>query len=459
MLLQCFFVWWDELEARSRLWLVMILVLSLGLRAMEFAIHEEPEKEPRRSYFAQSIAEGRGLTGCTFFFPLCGPGNDVTASVVPLPPLVFAAAIVAFDDQSHTAIVVLHIILGVVTTALIYQIVLRLFDSRRSALLGAFLYAIYVPAIRLGSRLQAETICIFLLSLAMLAVISGISSGRLRTWLLAGLSLGLAAQSREALVYFPFVLVLFVPLITAGGRRQRLLQAGALLFAFSITLTPWIVRNALVFHGFVPGGTLNGYNLYRHNYLVAGENYLRHVRMQEAIVAVEHLLNRRTDLRGNLNEFEMDRVYRQEAIKIIQAHPVRYLHLSLYRFLLLFRMNELGLAGLTHIVFLPLAVATVLRRHFLEPPGMVPVVLLIAYYTAGHMLVNASIRYIVPMMPFVMVLTADQLDRVVTQLINRIRKLSNIWQLSTIVATTVVTMTIVIILINELLYGQPHGHG
>ena len=38
-----------------------------------------------------------------------------------------------------------------------------------------------------------------------------------------------------------------------------------------------------------------------------------------------------------------------------------------------------------------------------------PLVLFVAYYTAGHMMANTRIRYAAPLMPTIIVLASDQL--------------------------------------------------
>jgi hypothetical protein len=133
---------------------------------------------------------------------------------------------------------------------------------------------------------------------------------------------------------------------------------------------------------------------------------------------VRALLARRTDLRGDENESQMDRVYREEAVAIIRIYPLRYAALSGYRlvaFLTDYGVNptRLGptgwIVGLENLFIVGLMVACALRRRLREPRVLFALLLLLAYYTAGHVLVNARLRYLAAVMPLFMVLAADTL--------------------------------------------------
>jgi 4-amino-4-deoxy-L-arabinose transferase-like glycosyltransferase len=399
------------------LWLVAILLLSSSLRVGALAIRGLPVDESRHYEIALNVAEGRGFTFCNSYFPFCGPDNNQTATVGPVPILVFAALMVAFGDLAIYLIVALQMLLGLVTTVFIYKIAMRLFGSQRNALLGALFWGTFLPMISLELRVEAEAIFTCLLSAGILALLYGWSNNRVFTWMLAGICFGLASLSRAPLLYFLPISIIFIMLTPSVRVRRRLMNSGIFLVAFILILTPWIVRNALVFNAFIPGGTLNGYNLYRHNYIIADDNYLRYVQGEEAHSVRDRLIEegKWTHIRGDENEFEMDRIYQREAMQIIKAYPHRYLLLSLYRLLPLW--TDIGvieplpalwqLLALENIVLIVLAVATVVRRRRMTPNFLL-ILTLIGYYTLGHMMVNAQMRYSTPIMPYVIILASDQ---------------------------------------------------
>ena len=71
--------------------------------------------------------------------------------------------------------------------------------------------------------------------------------------------------------------------------------------------------------------------------------------------------------------------------------------------------SKIGAEGYANLVFLLLGGLCLWRRGLGLPLAGVPILLLLAYYTAGHMAVNAKLRYAGPMMPLVYAFASDQI--------------------------------------------------
>jgi 4-amino-4-deoxy-L-arabinose transferase-like glycosyltransferase len=421
--------WWRSLDSKPLLWLLLILGIGGMLRVAAFTVKDIPLPATRYQRLATHLAASGEFTYCNTYFPFCGPGNETTAAFEPLPVLVYAACLRLFGPLGIHGVVVFQLLLGLLLTGVLYGLIVCLFGDRRTALLGAFLWATYIQMIALELMLYPEAIFAAVLGLGLLALVYALRRGQVRWWLAAGLGLGLAALSRASFVYYPLVLLGVLALVPAT--RRLCSGRGVVMFAvaYVVVLSPWVVRNFVVFQAFVPGGTLTGYNLYRHNHFITGKHYFHYGDIEDMNAAIARLVKTRQDLRGNENEYDMDRVYRQEAVRIIQAHPVRYALLSLYRFLPLWTdygirdeplSRLLRLVGLENILLLALGVAAAVRRRGGRPPELVPLLVLVVYYTLGHMLVNARIRYIVPIMPYIMVFAADQCVHIVRRFVVRL---------------------------------------
>jgi hypothetical protein len=420
-----------SLNRKFRLFvLFLILFAGVVIRVVAESVTDLPLEEARRQRIAANLVRGREYVFCNHYFPFCGADNETTASVEPLPVLIFAVFMAALDERAVLAILIFQMLLGVLSAYVLYRMVFHLFDDLRTAYLGAFLWATYTPLIATSElSMEAESIFTFLLMVGILALLYGLDKGRWFYWVIAGLSLGLAALSRSSLLYVTPAVVLSTFLVPWEDWRRRLTNGVLALLAFSLVLTPWVVRNWVVFDAFVPGVTLSGYNLYRHNHIIAKDDYLYYVYSPEMREAQERIIAMRPDLRGDENEAEMDQVYREEAVKIIRDHPGRYLLLSLYRFIPLWTNLDVryGLipdvfwhfAAAENLTLLGLAVAAVIRRRAIRPRTMLPILGLIALYTLGYMLVNARLRFVVPIMPFVIALSADQIVHLFARLSSR----------------------------------------
>ena len=436
---------------RRWLWAALCLAVAFRLAVLVAEVSRGDgidQSESRVHTVAESVASGRGMRLCNQYFPSCARGNDATAQVGPLPVLVLAAAMQLAPSHARIAFVLVQILAGLATIACSYGLARRLHAHPGSAVLAALGLAVYPHLARLELRIGEEPLFTALLCAGMLALARHLDQRTLGTAALAGMLLGAAALCRSALVYFVPILAVALPVLRTIAKRserpaahahpppalhlalRHLACAAALCAGFAVPLAPWVARGYAAFGSFVPGGTMTGYNLYRHNHVVASPDYLRYVRGDEAADAVAALLARRTDLRGDESEAEMDRVYRTEALRIIAAHPVRYAILSAHRILPL--LTEHGVSptplplvwraiGLAHVALFALAGWVFVERRAARPAALGAVALLLGYYVAGHLLANAKLRYVVPVVPLVAAVAADSARRLGARVIGEDR--------------------------------------
>jgi hypothetical protein len=125
--------------------------------------------------------------------------------------------------------------------------------SRRNGTIAAALYLLWPVPILLTATPQKEMLALLLAAQAALAVV------RLRRELSSaeivrlGLCAGLLALTQPAFAPFPAIALLLL-------KRDARAILGSAAIAL-LVLTPWWVRNWLVFHSFVPLTTATGYNL------------------------------------------------------------------------------------------------------------------------------------------------------------------------------------------------------
>jgi len=422
---------WRRLEGDPRPWLLGILGLGAGFRVMAALIAGVSGEEPRTLLVAQSLAQGKGFRLCDLYFPTCGPGHDLTAQVGPVPAGVFAGVLRLVGERMAVPLLVaLQMGLGLLTVYGVFALTRTLFGRTRSALLAALLCATYPHLISYELFPREEPLFTAVLVGATLALILALREAEPSRGVVAGLGFGVASLCRFALVYAPLLLTAVMPFLTLGPVRRRLVVTVGFAVAFALVMLPWVWRNQRAFGAFVPGGTLAGYNLYRHNFILAEDGPLHYVEGTEADSAIRALLDRHPELTGREDEVQLNRLYADEAKAIIRAHPWRYLELSGRRLLALFTEygvdpNALPLSwwvvNIEHLLFAVLALATLVRHRFLEPAGLLAIALVLGYYVAGHALANARLRYIVPVMPLFMVLASDTMDAVGSALLHRRR--------------------------------------
>jgi 4-amino-4-deoxy-L-arabinose transferase-like glycosyltransferase len=237
--------------------LVVALIVRLGYVAAT-PDYEAIDDAHNYDVHARSIAAGHGFarigsgpTGQTAFRPpgypyFLGGVYKLTGTDEVKPEVRYRAGRIA-NALIGTAIVAL---IGVLARQLL---------GRRAALAAMALGAVYVPLILVSGTLMSEPLFTALLLGALAAAIQHRRSEHRHRWaLVAGVLGGLAILTRANAA------ILLVPLAFAvwDGRPRwtwRALAPPAMLVAVALaTVSPWTIRNAVVFHSFVPVSTQLG---------------------------------------------------------------------------------------------------------------------------------------------------------------------------------------------------------
>lgn len=366
-----------------------------------------------------NLINGRGYAICTAYFPFCGPGDQPTASMEPVPVLFFGA-IALLTHQSLLAACFGEILANLTLMAAVYTLTRQL-AGNRTALLAAGLWATYLPALKLIPQISGDLVGAALLALALVCFLRAQTSQRWAGWIGSGLFLGLAIQSRSALLIL--APVLFLGLLAEGTLQAHtrltkflkyLLPALTLLGLVIATQLPWIIRNLKTFHSPILGTTLTGYVLYRHNYILGENHFLHIVGADEALGMMKTFLAQHPELGKSTTEVEMNSAFQADALKIIRAYPARYLALSLYRFFPLWFNwgvdqaygNQPTIPTYLLMVEQAILLFAALRGAWLTGKRSWPLWTGIMAVTMAYMAFNAQLRYLVPVLPFVISLAA-----------------------------------------------------
>jgi hypothetical protein len=350
--------------------------------------------------------------------------GETTAERGPIFPLYLALIFGLFGISKGVSLAVsMQAVLDTLNCWLVWKLAWKLFRCRHTAVLAAFMWAIYLPGMIVDVWLYSEplfTLILCLFNLNMLLLMDDPSWPR---FLSAGILLGLATLCRPITLYFPLLLL---PMLIWLFRRQ----AGKIgryslvfLFGFSLILSPWVLRNYLQFKKFVPASTLLGYNWYyslvrmeRPDYLELGEFY--------DWKEIHRLSQRRFTALGidfkEKNEAERDQLLRREAWKMIKKYPLRYLFICLNRLgIIWFNLDIRGPSRLRSLAILaihaPIMILCLLAFIFFRGRWSFissPMVLLILYNSLGYMLVLGSWRFNIPMMPYILIFSAYALVRI-----------------------------------------------
>ena len=218
---------------------------------------------------AQALANGRGYADP--FHGHTGP----TAWVAPLFPLLLAGVFKVFGvytNLSSWVILAIDSLLNALLIPLLWETGERCFDTR-VARWSVWIWALYPAAMQYAVRwVWDTTLSTLLFQLALVIALRAGSIGNhagdgptWNRWLAFGLVWGLIAVSNPALLIF--LPVCGISIIARSGRlwTHQLAKAFYAFLLFVAVAAPWAIRNAIVFHAFVPFRSNFGAELYLGN--------------------------------------------------------------------------------------------------------------------------------------------------------------------------------------------------
>jgi 4-amino-4-deoxy-L-arabinose transferase-like glycosyltransferase len=256
--------------------LLVILLLAFGLRMgvffafpAVFAFDQTDDLHGSRAYdeYAQNLL----ATG------VYGRSAGTPDAIIPPLYSVVVAAVYGVAGRSATAIALVHSALDLISIALLYHIVRRLFrggplwgqpPGEWAGLLAALLMAFYPYLVFQNLTLNDTALFIalmhgFILAVVLLRERPRMDRAGILLAALAGVVLGLATLGRAQLVLFaPFVGLWFLFRLDLRQTITRLLPVALISL---LVLLPWMARNYGVYGQFVALSLNSGENVYQGN--------------------------------------------------------------------------------------------------------------------------------------------------------------------------------------------------
>jgi len=398
-------------ETRTAVWLfVVALVLRIGFVLLypqyPFGLADD------RGYdeLGWSLASGTG-----FSLP-SDSGRYPAVGVGPLYPFLLGLLYLVFGHDL-TAVRLLQAVVSAAVVLLTWQMTRAAGYSSKIALLSAAFVASYPAFIIYTGVVMTEVLFTFLLVASIWAFLCALENRSSWTWILAGALMGATILHRsEVLVLVPMCAGVAVYRCT----RDTLAGVVFFLAAAGLVVAPWTVRNYVTFDEIVPVSANGGRTLW-----IATKPWDEWVPDDPELQA----------LITGLDQIEIDQALGRAAVQDIIAAPVQYLELCLKRvpqfwigshttylvgfsesFRTYFANGAYGrlltkiallLANLGLILFAVAGVWQTSRATWRKPAALLLVPIL--GVSAVHVLLFATSRFHVPVMPFVLVFAAVQL--------------------------------------------------
>jgi hypothetical protein len=351
------------------------------------------------------IASAANLAGSGTFAVGADPAWEM-----PGAALFFAGFMVLWPDP-NAAIVPIRLaqaVLVLLQAVLIGKIAQQIYADRLAGFVAYAIVAVYPFLLLYQAVLVSETLFNTFLIMGIASLYWWRDRGlRIdRVFFLTCLCLGLATYTKATLTMLPPLLIASA---TLGARDLRLTFRVLLIAALvhAVLLAPWWVRNYELLHAFVPFTTSAAENLY------LGNN------PRNPMVGIDWSANADPEvvdrIRAIPDVVEQEHAFAAEAIRYIVADPAAFAQRMGRKFLRFWNVvpnaaeyrspwYRIGSAA----SFGPILVFSILSAILWWRRLLVaaPILLLVTYFTVLHIVTIASLRYRLPLEPFLIAMAS-----------------------------------------------------
>ncbi|PWT94072.1 MAG: hypothetical protein C5B54_00655 [Acidobacteria bacterium] len=316
----------------------------------------------------------------------------------------FLAFIYMIFGHSYVNVYFAQAVLDSFSAVVLYRIASR-YVSTEIALLSGFLYALYpYPAIFCGVLHQDILLIFSTLIVLLLLARAKQNSNQNSLWFVIGGSVALTALVKANFIFF-----IAVPMLTLFFIHdvKKITSIALMIGGFILFLSPWVIRNYLIFHAFPP--------------LATGHSGIGLLMLEDEIKGEDPLLTRwaaqpARDVKNFLDgaqSIELEKKEAREALSFLRNHWPQYCvvmikhipNLWLTRYSR-WQSGRVALAGkiLSWLVLIPGLIGMWILRHRWRE--LLPLYLTIIIITLFHIPYVVEARYTLPARPIMLIFVA-----------------------------------------------------
>ncbi len=415
---------------------VIILLISLVSGLLDVSLSWKKASGFEYLWIAESIESGNGFS---FSFPV---GLDYTTPKVdeyfptaheePGYPFFMAFASKVFGEYGRQVILFLQVVALHLTSVIIYHIARKVFNYSTGILAGLIL--LVVPGVK---NLAVESFGppIFaglMISISTYLIIRCSEDMSLRRGILLGFILGFSSLLYAPIMLFIPLSIFFLLYYLHPYRPVIGKTVLATLFTAVIVVSPWTVRNYLVFGHFIPLKTGLGIIAYESNPILAStfssESYAcsdefgplwKAQNAREAVFFSGQLHYTLSDRSRKciervapigfkqFNEAERDKIYLKKTFDFILSQPLTFADLAFNRILLFFAFNK----GVIFMLFVISIIFSLRNKR-----SRLLILLVFAYIAIFLLIEPFWYRYRYPIEPIIVIVSSYSPALVISKL-------------------------------------------
>lgn len=340
--------------------------------------------------------------------------NQPTVFIMPGYPFILAFFMKIFGKiDGLMAVRYFQGLLQVISLYLIFRICKEIFNDK-IALIAIILNAVYLPEMVSAGLILTEAVFKFLLTLLVFISIKAIKNKSLYYYSMGGIIWGLAVLIRPTILVYPIV-IFIMWLVYKYSVKEMLVRTLLVLFIGMAIISPWAIRNYIVFERFIPL-TLSSGNPF----------------LQGAYINYDQSKNY-TPYKASKDIIENDKIEKETGIKRLKQEfikkPISYIYWytigKSYHFwhVPYYYKDVFGIPFLVmqvfHIMLLILALGNIIPYRASCRKESLLLLLVILYFNLMHLPYFTCSRYAYPIMSFVIIFAGNTFYNILNKLKNQ----------------------------------------
>ncbi len=257
-------------------------------------------------------------------------------SFVPPGYPTFLAIFYTLFSRNPIPVIIIQIILSCFIGILVFIFLNQFTKNQKIALFSGILFGLSPNIAFHSNKLISETLFTFLLLLSFYLIYLTIKNTNKTTFYLAGFLLGLCTYVRTISIYFP-ILIIIIFLIWQKKIKVSLISTIGFIIIYLLTLTPWIIRNSIIFKKpvFATTAEVNIF-LYNAPTVIASEKGISLTDARDTIWSEVQTIFTNNPQLDTTNEVIRAQIGSQVGLKYILRSPLTYAKIHFSSFLLNF---------------------------------------------------------------------------------------------------------------------------
>jgi 4-amino-4-deoxy-L-arabinose transferase-like glycosyltransferase len=387
-------------KSQLKAWLI-IFSFGLFLRLLMIMLYPNMPVPPDTIFGYDPIANN--LLAGNGFVQSIGHPDFIRGPGYPL----FLSAVYLFFGHSYIFVRIIQSILDSLTLILTMLLCWLLFKNWPRTYFTGIIFSIYPLLIYSSNLVGVETLFCFCFILSVFNYILAVKTEKIVLFLISGIVLAFTSMVRSTPLLFPIIMGIWL-FFSTDFDKKYIYYFVLFCCGFILTLTPWTIRNYLVFHEFIPTVANGGNNFQAGSslkYLVPLKERMQ-VKNQESKEPVRQKLLSKQIIFPQKWDTQMWHIGWQNYIHAWERNHFEVAKLLLYKTARFWFATDSGkyqrIIFFIQIPFLILAItglAFIIKEHcYVNELWLM--VLSIAYFWAVFIVMFPLARYSVPLLPF-----------------------------------------------------------